>query len=420
MLFILCLLGGYYYMYSSATIPAALSDVLAQSSTVYYSNGTTVLGTISNQDRQNLTINQIPKTMQDAVIAAEDRNFWHEGGISPTGIVRAAYDDLMSSGGNLSGGSTITQEFVRNYYSTVGTEQTVSRKIKEIFIAQKLSSEKSKDWILQNYLNVIYLGDGSYGVEAASETYFGKPVSQLTVAQDAVIAAIIQQPSTYYQPQYRPSLTARWHYVLDGMVSIGDLSQEQADSMAFPKLLTDSPSYKPPGLSQGCHTTSTEPWAAYLMEQVCVELQNPKPTGDDPTNAAAGDGLTIGELEDGGLKIVTTISEPMEFEMYRAVNENMALLSAGGSEYPKLPPWAMIGAELQDPSNGQILAEYPGRGEDMSHEAVHCRRLRRQHHASTRAGRVIVQAVRPLDGGAGGHGRPEQHPELKHLSLHRA
>ena len=133
--------------------------------------------------------------VQDAVIAAEDRSFWTEGGISPTGILRAAYDDVTSSGGNLSGGSTITQEFVRQYYSNIGTQQTVSRKIKEIFIAQKLAKSKSKQWILTNYLNTIYLGDNSYGISAAAETYFGVPVDKLTIAQAAVIAAIIQQPS---------------------------------------------------------------------------------------------------------------------------------------------------------------------------------------------------------------------------------
>ena len=118
-------------------------------------------------------------------------------------------------------------------------------------------------------MNMIYLGDGSYGVEAAAETYFGEPVSKLTIAQDAVIAAIIQAPSTYYLPQYRTNLTTRWHYVLNGMVKIGDLTQAQADTMKFPKMLTDNPSYSPPGLTTGCSTTSTEPWAAYLMTLVC-------------------------------------------------------------------------------------------------------------------------------------------------------
>ncbi len=156
------------------------------------------------------------------MLAAEDRNFFNEGGISPTGIVRAAYEDAKGNDGSLQGGSTITQEFVRNFYSGIGTQQTLSRKIKEIFVAMKVGKEKSKQWILTNYLNTIYLGDGAYGVEAAAETYYGKPASQLDAAQAAVIAAIVQQPSTYPLPQYRPELEARWHYVLNGMVQMGE------------------------------------------------------------------------------------------------------------------------------------------------------------------------------------------------------
>ena len=144
------------------------------------------------------------------MVAAEDKSFWTEGGISPTGILRAAIHDVTSSGGSTNGGSTITQEFVRGYYDGVGTQQTASRKIKEIFIAQKLASQKSKQWILTNYLNLIYLGENSYGVAAAAQTYFGVPVSKLTVAQDAVIAGIIQQPSTYPLLSNRAALKARW------------------------------------------------------------------------------------------------------------------------------------------------------------------------------------------------------------------
>ena len=119
MVFILALVGVYYYLASSATIPTAFAaNVLDQSTTVYYSDGTTVLGTIGTIDRQDLTINQIPKGLQDAVVSAEDRGFWTEGGISPTGILRAAYEDVSGSGASPQGGSTITQEFVRNYYAT--------------------------------------------------------------------------------------------------------------------------------------------------------------------------------------------------------------------------------------------------------------------------------------------------------------
>ena len=212
------------------TIPTAFAaNVNDQSTTVYYSDGHTVLGTIGTVDRQDLTINQIPKGLQDAVVSAEDRGFWTEGGISPTGILRAAYEDVTGSGASPQGGSTITQEFVRNYYDAVGTQQTISRKIKEIFIAQKLASSKSKDWILQNYMNVIYLGDGSYGVEAAPETYFGEPVIQADRRPgrghrgDHPGAVHLLPAAVPDQPQEPLALRAR------GMVKIGDLSQAQAD-----------------------------------------------------------------------------------------------------------------------------------------------------------------------------------------------
>ena len=160
-------------------IPRARGNVRDQNTTVYYSDGKTALGTIGATDRQDLTYSQIPMMLQDAVVSAEDKNFWTEGGISPTGILRAAFHDV-TNGGDLNGGSTITQEFVRNYYDGVGTEQTASRKIKEIFIAQKVATSKSKQWIMTNFLNPIYIGDNSNGVAAAAETYFGVPVSQLT------------------------------------------------------------------------------------------------------------------------------------------------------------------------------------------------------------------------------------------------
>lgn len=150
--------------YNQIQIPS--QELLAntfQDSTVYYSDGKTAMGTFGDYDRQDLTWNQISKPLQDATLSAEDRSFWTEGAISPTGIMRAAYDDVFHGGGNESGGSTITQEFVRQYYQGIGTQQTMSRKIKEIFVSMKVSKSKSKQWVLTNYLNVIYLGDGAYG-----------------------------------------------------------------------------------------------------------------------------------------------------------------------------------------------------------------------------------------------------------------
>jgi membrane peptidoglycan carboxypeptidase len=345
--------GAYEYLSSTTTIPAALASANYQNTTVYYADGKTVIGTIGSTNRQDLTYAQIPMQLQDAVVAAEDKNFWTEGGISPTGIVRAAYHDL-TSGGSLNGGSTITQEFVKNYYDGVGTQQTATRKIKEVFIAQKLASTKSKQWIMTNFLNLIYLGKNSYGMAAASETYFGKPVSQLTWAQDAFLAGIIQEPSTYPLLSNRPIMIARWKYVLQQMVLDKYITAAQASSMTFPKLLTDSAT----GASKGASVTaaSADPWSPYVLNVVYNELTSPKSLG--------GDGIPVSQVETGGLKVVTTISYSMEKEMYKAVDANIAAIKAiPGAQFPS---YIRIGAELQNPSNGEIVAMYPGPGQSMS------------------------------------------------------
>ena len=353
LIFILGMFSIYEYLSSTTTIPAALASANYQNTTVYYADGKTPIGTIGTTNRQDLSYSQIPMTLQQAVVAAEDKNFWTEGGISPTGILRAAIHNLTSSGG-ANGGSTITQEFVRGYYDGVGSQQTASRKIKEIFIAQKLAQTKSKQWIMTNYLNLIYLGENSYGVAAASETYFGKPVSQLTVAQDAVLAGIIQQPSTYPLPAYRTELKARWTYVLQQMVLDKYITAAQASTMTFPKLLTDSGTTTKGGAS--VMAASTDPWAPYILEVVNNELTSPKSVG--------GDGVPVSEVETGGLKIVTTIDYKMEKEIYRAVDENIAAIKATpGAQFPS---YVRIGAELQNPSNGEIIAMYPGPGQTMS------------------------------------------------------
>ena len=345
--FILLLASGYFYLSSTVQIPTQLAaGIQNQNSTVYYSNGQ-VLGYFGTSKRQMLTFNEIPQHLQDAVLAAEERGFWTDGAISPTGIVRAAWDDMISSGGNLSGGSTITQQFVRQYYSysAIGTQQTTSRKIKEIFVAEKLAQSKPKWWILTNYLNTIYLGDNSNGVEAASETYFGVPVSRLTIAQDAVIAAMIQQPANYPNPKYRSALIARWHYVLNGLVVMGKLTPAEAAAQKFPTLLTDSHNFvlqEQSGLQN-----PRDPWAQYVMNEVYNELTQV-------------DHYTQAQLDTGGYQIYTTISRPQEVALYQAVDQNVTAMKANGGA---LPAYARIGAELQDPQTGAIQAVYPGPGE---------------------------------------------------------
>jgi membrane peptidoglycan carboxypeptidase len=352
-IFVLALFSGYEYLSSSATIPTALASATYQNTTVYYSDGKTVLGTIGQYNRQNLTYQQIPKQLQNAVVAAEDKNFWTEGGISPTGILRAAIHDL-TSGGNKNGGSTITQEFVRGYYDGIGTQQTASRKIKEIFIAQKVNHDYSKQWILTNYLNTIYMGDGAYGMAAAAQTYFGVSVDKLTVAQDAVLAGMIQQPSTYFELANRASLKVRWTYVLQQMQADGYITQAQEQQMLqkFPTLVSDK---QQSAASSSIKANNTDPWAPYLMTQVASELKK-------------SDGITDQELGTKGYTVVTTISRSKEAALYKAVSENLnsqSIRNTSGATVTSLPPWALVGAELQDPKTGAIIAEYPGKGQNL-------------------------------------------------------
>jgi membrane peptidoglycan carboxypeptidase len=356
--FVLALFGTYEYMANTAVIPAAATSATVQNTTVYYADGTTVLGTIGQTNRQDLSETQLSskagQNLQYAVMSAEDKNFMTEGGISPTGILRAAIHDV-TSGGDLNGGSTITQEFVRNYYDGVGTEQTAGRKIKEIFIAQKVASTYSKQWIMQHYLDTIYMGDGANGMEAAAETYFHTPVEQLSVSQDAVLAGLIQSPGAGWEntPAERAYLKGRWSYVLGQMVKDGWLSQSVASQQKFPVLQTD----KDKGASSaGVSANNSDPWAPYLLTQVETEL-----TSDD--------GLTQQQLSTGGYKVVTTISHSMEKAMYAAVNDTVtpsAIAATGNASVSSMPSWMLVGAELQDPKTGEIVAEYPGKGQNVT------------------------------------------------------
>jgi membrane peptidoglycan carboxypeptidase len=321
--------------YEKTPVPSEAMAATSYVQSVVYSSNGTLIGRFGTTNRQMLSYDQIPKGIVNAVLAAEDRHFWTEGGVSPDGILRAAYEDVTGSDGSVQGGSTITQQFVRNYYQGVGTQQTLSRKIKEIFVAMKVAKEKSKQWILANYLNTIYLGEGAYGIQAAAETYFDKPVAQLSVAQDAVIAAMIQQPSTYPLPQYRPELMARWQYVITGMVRTGTLSAQDAAKAKFPKL----GDYVP-------QTFGKDVWDPYVLNVVKNELTQVYHFSET-------------QLDDGGYTIRTTIDDAKMAALYQAVQQNEVAMAQGGVP---LPYYAQVGAVLENPANGAIQAMYPGPG----------------------------------------------------------
>ena len=216
--------------YTLTDVPRPESLPLPQVATIEYADGST-LAKIGTVDRTIVPLSKVPAHVRWAVLAAEDRSFYSESVVSIKGTVRAALSDV--TGGNTQGGSGITQQYVKNAY--LSSSQTLSRKLKELMIAIKLSREYSKDQILEFYLNTVYFGRNTYGIEAASEAFFGVPVQKLNVAQGAVLAGLLRAPG-YYDPATNPSAAKqRWRYVLDGMVKTGHLTQAQEDSLAFPK-----------------------------------------------------------------------------------------------------------------------------------------------------------------------------------------
>ena len=145
-----------------------------------------------DQNRETIAYEQVPKVLRDAVIAAEDRNYFEHGGVDPLGIARAAWADIRSQGSK-QGGSTITQQYVKQTYLTA--DRTLTRKIKEAVMAVKLEQKISKQEILARYLNTIYFGRGAYGVQAASRTYFKHDVAAITLPEAVFLAGLIRNPN---------------------------------------------------------------------------------------------------------------------------------------------------------------------------------------------------------------------------------
>ena len=224
----LVLIGIFYFAYKNTTIPDANKAFEAQSTYVYYSGGKGRIGRFAEQNRESIPLADIPQSMQDAAIAAEDRTFYTNSGIDPKGILRAAFSNAQ--GNATQGASTITQQYVKILY--LSQERTLSRKVKEAFLSLKVQQEQSKQAILEGYLNTIYFGRGAYGVQAASNAYFGKPAKKLTVPESAMLAAVLNSPS-FLSPERgsegRDDLIERYDYVLRGMVSMGTLDASEAD-----------------------------------------------------------------------------------------------------------------------------------------------------------------------------------------------
>jgi membrane peptidoglycan carboxypeptidase len=309
-------------VYASTEVPSPDSFQNKQTTVVYYQDGTTEIARLGEEDRTNVALEDVSEAARNAVLAAENRNFYSDPGISFTGIVRAAWNNL--TGGSTQGGSTITQQYVKNAYLTA--DQTLSRKFQELFLAIKLDNNYSKDEILENYLNTIYFGRGAYGIESAADTYFGVHASELTPEQGAVLAVLIRSPSNYDPEENPEGAQDRWGLVLDGMVEEGWLDATERAAMTYPEVQPRSGSDL--GIPSGPQ--------GLIVQRALGELR------------AAG--YSDQQLEAGGLKITTTINRSAQFYAQEAVSEVMK-----GEDEELREALVAI-----DPKTGAVRAYYGG------------------------------------------------------------
>ncbi|MGW0393929.1 transglycosylase domain-containing protein [Streptomyces sp. NPDC003042] len=331
LLLALLLIGALTAGYLLVDIPPANAAATAQSNVYLYSDGSPLAGD-GEVNRVNVPLSQIPRTVQQTVLAAEDRDFYSERAVDPKAMVRAAWNTVTGKGKQ--SGSTITQQYVKNYY--LGQEQTVKRKVKEFFIALKLGREKSKDYILEGYLNTSYFGRNAYGIQAASQAYYGKDVDELTTAEGAYLATLLNSPSAFdvvAHPRSRDRAVGRWNYVLDGMVKKKWMPEAERAAARFPE----------PGKVRPASGLSGQ--RGYLVEAV-KDYITEREILDDKT------------LAEGGYRITTTIDKRRQTAFVDAVQEQMvARLRPDKRPADRL---VRAGGVSIDPATGKVVALYGG------------------------------------------------------------
>ncbi|SMX70974.1 MULTISPECIES: transglycosylase domain-containing protein [Brevibacterium] len=218
--------------YAVTDVPEPNIEATGQTSTIYYNDGKTPIGQYKVEDRKSVPIDEISEPMRKAAIAAEDTSFYENRGISIKGLSRAVVGVVTNQ--YAGGGSTITQQYVKNFYLT--NEHSLDRKVKEMFISLKIDQQQSKDEILANYLNTIYLGRRSYGIEVASQNYFDKPAKDLDVSESALLAAMIQRPGAADPADNPEAYQDRFDYVVKSMTDEGFITEEQAAKVKMPEV----------------------------------------------------------------------------------------------------------------------------------------------------------------------------------------
>ncbi|WP_043676058.1 transglycosylase domain-containing protein [Streptomyces xylophagus] len=336
--------------YAMVGIPSENTAAKSQNNVYYWSNGDQMVATGTGANRQNITIDQIPKAMQWSVISAENKSFYTDSGVDPMGIARALAN--MAKGGQTQGGSTITQQFVKNTY--LSQEQTVTRKFKEMFISIKVGTQLSKQQVLQGYLNTSYYGRGAYGIQAAAQTYYGVDAVKLTPSQCAFLAALLKGP-TYYDPigatNIDPAATAaanrkrseaRWSWILEQMHNDKHITDAEYQT-----------AIKKYPMPQGLKATKG------MTGQISYLVDTAKKYVLNHSN------ISQTEFDQGGYQIYTTFQKDKVNELSAAVKKIQK--DRIDPKKRSLDKYVQFGAASVVPNDGAIVALYGGDGYENGH-----------------------------------------------------
>ncbi|MDQ1036400.1 penicillin-binding protein 1A [Streptomyces sp. V3I8] len=339
----LCLLGmaAFVALYLLIDVPKGNAAAVQQSNIYKYSNGAT-LARDGEVNRELVDLDQLDKGVRMTFVAAENKSFYKDAGVDFRGTARGLLNTL--SGKGKQGGSTITQQYVKNYYLT--QDQTVTRKLKELVISLKVDRQKSKDAILAGYINTSYYGRNAWGIQAAAQAYYRVDASDLNVQQGAYLAALLQAPSQYdwavASDTSKKLVTNRWNYVLDNMVGEGWLSSGKRDAMKFP--VPEDPQGAP-GL---------EGQAGYLVEAANTALE--KQLVEQGTAADTNEAETM--VKAGGWTITLNIDKKKQAQLEKAVKARLTGKLDGKKR--KVDADVQAGAVSVDPKTGRVLAMYGG------------------------------------------------------------
>ncbi|KOX02101.1 transglycosylase domain-containing protein [Streptomyces sp. NRRL B-3648] len=337
-----CLLGilGFVGLYLYVDVPEGNAAARQQSNVYKYSDGT-ILARKGEVNREIVDLSKVPRKVQLTFVAAENKSFYHDSGVDFRGTARGLINTL--SGKGKQGGSTITQQYVKNYY--LNQDQTVTRKLKELVISLKVDREKSKDDILAGYINTSYYGRNAYGIQAAAQAYYHRDAQDLSVAQGAYLAALLQAPSQYdwavATKTGKRLVKERWNYVLDNMVEEGWLSKTERNSLHFP--YPEEPKGAP-GLGGQ---------KGYLVELANQQLEQQLMTQEGLTQSQAENAVI-----DKGWTITLNISRKKQSALERAVKTQ--LTGKLDPKKRKVDGDIQAGAASVDPKTGRIVALYGG------------------------------------------------------------